>query len=61
MLVCGRVPVWVEEDEPVRADEIDTAAPGLTTEKKDKLLAFGVVKFRDKLRAFCAVHCAVES
>jgi len=47
LLVCGWVPVWVEEDESVRADEIDAAASGFATEEEDKLFAFGVVKFSD--------------
>ena len=57
----GEGPTRIEEDEPVRADEVDTAPTSLTAEQKDKLLAGGVVELIDQLLPLVDRHCAVET
>ena len=61
LLVRGRVPVRVEEDEPVGADEVEAAAAGLGAEEEDELVAGGVVELVDQLLALVDVHGAVEA
>lgn len=51
----------IEEDEPVRADEVDTASTSFATEQEDELLAIRVVELIDKLLAFVDSHRAVQT
>ena len=61
-LLVGRgVPVRIEEDEPVGADEVEAAAAGLAAEEEDELLAVRVVKLVDELLALGDVHGTVEA
>ena len=57
---CG-IPVWIEEHEAVRADEVEAAAASFRAEKEDELRAVGVVEFVDELLTLVHVHRAVET
>lgn len=52
---------WVEKNQTVGADEVDTTATSLATEEEDELLAFGIVELIDELLTLRDVHRAVES
>lgn len=61
-LLVGRgVPIGIEEDETVRADEVKAAATGLGAEEEHEFLAGGVIEFVDELLALVDVHGAVEA
>ena len=47
LLISGGVPVGIEEDKSVGADEIETASSGFTTEEEDELTSFGIIEFVD--------------
>ena len=47
LLISGRIPVWVEKNEAIGADEIETAAASFTAEEEDKLLTLRVVELVD--------------
>ena len=51
LLVVGRVPIGVEEDEPVAADEVEAAPAGLGREQEGKQVGVGVVELLDHRRA----------
>jgi hypothetical protein len=44
LLIRGRIPIGIEEDEAVGTDKIDTTPSSLAGQKKDKLLAFWIVE-----------------
>lgn len=61
LLISGWVPVWIEQDESVGTDEVETTSTGLTTEKKHKLFAIRVIELIHKLRSLFDVHCSIQS
>lgn len=61
LLVGSGVPVGVEEDEAVGADEVDAASTGLGGEEEDEFRVFRVVELVDKFLAFCDVHCTIKA
>jgi len=61
LLIGSGVPIRVEEDEAVRADEVETAATSFGGEEEDEFGAFGVVEFVDELLALAHVHGAIET
>ena len=61
LLVRRRVPVGVEEDQPVGTDQVQAAAAGLAAEQEDELLSLGVVELVHQLLAFVDVHRAVQT
>lgn len=61
LLVGGRVPVRIKEDEPVAPDEIEAAAARFAAEQEDELGAVRVVEFVDEFLTLVDVHGAVEA
>ena len=61
LLVSRRVPVRIEENEAVGADEVKAAAAGLAAEEEDELFAVRVIELVDELLALGDVHGAVEA
>lgn len=60
LLIGGRVPVGIEEDEAVRADEVEATATGFAAEEEDELVAFRVVELVDELLTFVDVHRTIQ-
>lgn len=51
----------VEENEAVRANQIDTTATRLTTEQKDEFLSVGIIEVVYKLLALADGHATIKS
>jgi hypothetical protein len=61
LLIRRWVPVRVEEDKSIRANQVETAATSFATEKENKFAALRIVEFIDKFLAFGNIHSPIES
>ena len=57
---CTRL-TRVEEDQTVRADQVDTTSTSLTAQQENELLAIRVVELINQLLPLIDRHCAVET
>ncbi len=51
----------VKQDEPIRADQVDTASSSLATQKEDELLPIGVIELVNKLLPLVDSHSTVQT
>lgn len=61
LLVGGRVPVRVEENKPIGADKVETAAASFAAKEENKFGAVRVVEFVNELLAFGNIHGAIKA
>ena len=61
LLVSGRIPVRIEEDKAIGADEVETTATGFGREQENELLTGRVVEFLHELLALVDVHGTIKS
>ena len=52
---------WIEQYQTVRTDEVDTTPSRFTTQKKDELLALGIIELVHQLLSFADGHRAVQA
>jgi hypothetical protein len=50
---------WIKQYQTIRTDEVDTTPAGFATQKKDELLALGIIELIDELLSFVDGHCAI--
>jgi len=60
-LIGRGVPVWVEENETIRPDKVETATSGLAAQKEDEFGSIRVVELVNELLALGYIHGAVEA
>ena len=61
LLISSWIPIWVEEDKAIGADEIETASTSFRGKEEDEFGGLGIVEFVDELLPFRHIHCAVKA
>lgn len=61
LLVGGGIPVRVEKNQAVGADQVEATAARFAAEEEDELFAFGVVEFVDELLTLVDVHGPIQT
>jgi len=61
LLICGRIPVRVKENQSVGTDQVETASSGLAAEQEHKLVSIWIVEPVDQLLSLVDRHRAIQS
>ena len=60
LLIGCRVPIWIEQNQAIGTNEIETATTGLAAQQEDKLVSIRVVELVDQLLTLVDVHRSVK-